>query len=78
MVDIGLVDLSVFQLDSVREEPTKTAAPLNNSSDSNSKHEIISLDVLLLGAKLPQVFQMPCCFAPGKGFSELPSRPFKV
>lgn len=60
MVHVGFVDLCVLELDSVRKEAAEAAAPLDYSGDRHTEHQVVGLDVVLLGlVELLQVLEVP-------------------
>lgn len=60
MVDVGFVDFCVLELDGVRKEAAEAASPLDYSGDCHTEHQVVGLDVVLLGlVELLQVLEVP-------------------
>lgn len=79
MVDVCLVDFGVLELDGVGEEAAEAAAPLDYSGDGHTEHQVVGLDIVLLGlAELLEVLEVPRGLAPWKGPAEKPTRPLEI
>jgi len=78
VVDVGLVDFRVLEFDGVGEEAAEAAAPLDDSGNRHTKHQIIGLQILRLVSQLLQVFEVFGSFAPGQCLAELSSWSFMV
>ena len=81
MVDVVIIDLSVLELDGVREETTKAAAPLDDSSDCYAEHQIICFYIVILFLILIEMFiilKVLGCRLPWQGLTKYTSRPLII
>lgn len=77
MINVVIIDLSVLELDGVREETAKAATPLDDSSDCHAKHQIICFYIIFLFLILIEMFiilKMLGCRLPWQGLTEYTSR----
>jgi hypothetical protein len=57
VVYIGLIDLRILKLHCVRQKATEAAAPLDDAGNRNPEHQVIGLNVVLIGlAQLLHIF----------------------